>query len=332
MLKLRHLLFDKGILKSATFNFPIICVGNLALGGTGKTPMVEYLVRLLQKNYSVATLSRGYKRRTKGYLLANEHTTALEIGDEPMQFHQKFKDVSVAVGEERVSAIPQLLFDRPATSVVILDDAFQHRQVNAGLNILLTQYGDLYTSDMVLPAGNLRDVHSAAKRAELIIVTKCPYDLSEKKRQSVIKKLSPESDQKVFFSVIEHGTPYHLYSAAECILTKSTHVILICGVANPQPLLQYLEATVADVDSILYSDHHIFDLDDLAKIKKRFTDNPATQKIILTTEKDAMRLFKFKAELENFPIFSLPIQHRFLFEEEESFNNRVVSFVEKFKR
>jgi len=164
----RNWLFDKKIFKSASFNFPIICVGNLAVGGTGKTPMTEYIVSLLQHQYKVATLSRGYKRKTKGFAIANETTTAIEIGDEPMQFHQNFPNITVAVGEERLVAIPQLLHQRPETEVIILDDAFQHRQVNAGLNIILTDFKNLYTRDFMLPAGDLRDVRVSSKRAQCI--------------------------------------------------------------------------------------------------------------------------------------------------------------------
>lgn len=332
IIRLRHYLYDKKILKSAEFNFPIICVGNLALGGTGKTPMTEYLIGILRSNYKVATLSRGYKRKTKGYVLANEHTTALEIGDEPMQFHQKFKDVAVAVGEERVSAIPQLLYDRHETDVIILDDAFQHRQVNAGLNILLTQYDDLYTRDLLLPAGNLRDIAFSSKRAHIIVVSKCPENITDADRKAVLKKLSPEQNQQVYFTKIEYSAPYHLYSGEEFVLTKGIDVLLICGVANPTPLLQYLEHSVADVNSILYSDHHIFDLDDLEKIKNRFNQKSGNPKIILTTEKDAMRLFKFRAELEALPVFLLPIKHNFLFDGAESFNEVVIDFIRTYKR
>ncbi|RYZ20312.1 MAG: tetraacyldisaccharide 4'-kinase, partial [Chitinophagaceae bacterium] len=162
ILWVRNKLYDKNILKSSSFNFPIICVGNLATGGTGKTPMTEYIVEMLMLRYKVATLSRGYKRMTKGFAIANINTTAIEIGDEPMQFHQKFPNITVAVGEERLVAIPQLLHGKPETEVIILDDAFQHRQVRAGLNILLTEYKHPYVSDKVLPAGNLRDNVSSA--------------------------------------------------------------------------------------------------------------------------------------------------------------------------
>src|SRR3954466_15061305 len=179
---IRNWLFDKKILKSATFNFPLIGVGNLSVGGTGKSPMVEYLVELLQPHFKVATLSRGYKRKTKGYVLANERTTALEIGDEPMQFHVKFPGIAVAVGEERLDAVPQLLHDRPNLQAIVLDDAFQHRTIKAGLNILLTEYSNLFTYDVFLPTGDLRDARASYHRADIIIITKCPADLSIEKK------------------------------------------------------------------------------------------------------------------------------------------------------
>ena len=186
---LRNWLFDKNILKSASFNFPVICVGNIAVGGTGKTPMTEYLIRLLQNNFKIATLSRGYKRKTKGFAIAEAGTTALEIGDEPMQFHNKFPGVTVAVGEERLVAIPQLLYDKPDTQVIILDDAFQHRTVKAGLNIVLTAFNNLYTRDLVLPSGDLRDVKASMKRADIIIVTKCDAGLTIAEKESIIKEI-----------------------------------------------------------------------------------------------------------------------------------------------
>jgi tetraacyldisaccharide 4'-kinase len=184
---IRNWMYDKKFLKSTSFGLPLICVGNLSVGGTGKSPMVELLVTRLRSKFKVATLSRGYKRKTKGYALANENTTALDIGDEPMQFHQKFPEIPVAVGEERIVAIPQLLHDRPETEVIILDDAFQHRAINAGLNILLTDYGNLFTRDFFLPTGDLRDQRKSYKRAQIIIVTKCKSNLSEEERMSIVE-------------------------------------------------------------------------------------------------------------------------------------------------
>ena len=194
----RNFLFDKDIIKSVSFNFPIIAVGNLSVGGTGKSPMVEYLITLLKDKYKVATLSRGYKRKLKGYVLAQAHTTAIEIGDEPMQFHSKFPDVAVAVGEERIVAIPQLLQDCPETNVIILDDAFQHRVIKPGFNILLTEYDNLFTKDFFLPAGNLRDQKSSYKKADVIVVTKCPFNLSKEEKDTIKKEIDPLPHQKVF--------------------------------------------------------------------------------------------------------------------------------------
>ena len=196
---IRNWLYNKKIIRSTSFGLPIICVGNLAVGGTGKSPMVEYLVRLLKDQFKVATLSRGYKRRTKGYALADDESTALEIGDEPMQFHIKFPDISVAVGEERLEAIPQLLHDRPDTQAIILDDAFQHRAIKAGLNILLTDYSNLFTRDFYLPTGDLRDLKSEYKRAEVIVVTKCKPDLTIHEKEKIIKEIEPSKWANNFF-------------------------------------------------------------------------------------------------------------------------------------
>lgn len=194
----RNWLFDKNILKTAEFGLPLINVGNLSVGGTGKSPMVEYLLVLLKDQFKVATLSRGYKRKTKGYALADDDTTALEIGDEPMQFHLKFPDVPIAVGEQRIEAIPQLLHDKPETQAIILDDAFQHRSIKAGLNILLTDYNNLFTRDFYLPSGDLRDLKSSYKRAEIIVVTKCKPDLSEEEKKKLVKEIAPLPQQHIF--------------------------------------------------------------------------------------------------------------------------------------
>lgn len=329
---LRNWLFDKKILKSSSFNFPIICVGNLAVGGTGKTPIVEYLLRLLKHDYKVATLSRGYKRKTKGFAIANENTTALEIGDEPMQFHKKFADVTVAVGEERLVAIPQLLHEKPDTEVIILDDAFQHRYVNAGLNILLTEYKNLFTRDFMMPAGDLRDVKISKKRADIIIVTKCKEDLSETEMQSITKEINPNSFQKIFFTSIIYSNPYHLFNKEVLSLTHKTDVFLICGIANPRPIKEYLTKHVHTYDMLKYADHHIFDSDDLGEIKKHFEKMNASKKIILTTEKDGVRLQKFKTELEDFPIYVLPIEHTFMFNQAEELKKIISNFILSYRK
>jgi tetraacyldisaccharide 4'-kinase len=324
----RNKLFDKNILRSASFNFPLICVGNLALGGTGKTPMAEYLIRLLRQKYKVATLSRGYKRKTKGFAIADDTTTAIEIGDEPMQLHKKFPGITVAVAEERVVGIPQLLHSKPETQVIILDDAFQHREVRAGLNILLTDYRNLYTRDIILPAGDLRDVKSSSARAHIIVVTKCKSNLNEEEKQEIIEELKPLDSQEVFFTEVEYGVPYHLFTKEEKFLQPGSVILLICGIANPEPLKSIVATYGSNYETLVFKDHHIFNMDDLNNIKKQFSKIESTNKMMLTTEKDGVRLAKFESELKQMPVYILPMRHKFLFGGEMRFEKRVVEFVD----
>ncbi|HUR65048.1 MAG TPA: tetraacyldisaccharide 4'-kinase [Chitinophagaceae bacterium] len=327
---IRSFLFDKNISSSSSFGLPVICVGNLSVGGTGKSPMVEYLVALLKDRFKVATLSRGYKRRTKGYALANEHSTALDIGDEPMQFHLKFPEVPVAVGEERLVAIPQLLHDRPATETIILDDAFQHRSVRAGLNILLTEYGNLFTRDFYLPTGDLRDLKSNYKRAQVIVVTKCKADLSEMEKEKLIREIDPQKGQKIFFTTLGYGQPYHFVTKKHTGLGSQTEVLLISGIANPRPLKNMLEEHHNSYQMLQYNDHHIFTIDDWKDISNKFNAIPSADKIILTTEKDAVRLEKFSAQIGQVPLYIIPVWHHFLFNEGEEFNQTVIDFIQHF--
>jgi len=328
---IRNFLYDKDYFKSAQFNFPLICVGNLSVGGTGKSPMTEYLIRLLYPQFRIAALSRGYKRKTKGYVLASDTTTALEIGDEPMQFHLKFPDLAVAVGEERIVAIPQLLHDRPDLQAIILDDAFQHREVRAGFNILLTAYGDIYTKDFFLPSGDLRDQPASAKRADIIIVTKCPATLTANERNELVNELEPEKGQQVFFTTIEYGVPYHILSGEKRNFSGNEEVLLVSGIANPAQLKKYVAHKAETYEQMNYSDHHIFRIDDLKDIRTKFDEMDAAEKIMLTTEKDAVRLIKFKDELQQMPFYVLPIQHSFLFGDVDKFNHAVVDFITNFK-
>jgi len=328
---IRNWLYDKDILKSASFGLPLISVGNLSVGGTGKSPMVEFLVMHLKGRFKVATLSRGYKRKTKGYALANENTTAIEIGDEPLQFYKKFPDVPVAIGEERIVAIPQLLHDRPETQVVILDDAFQHRAIKPGFNILLTDYGNLFTRDFFLPTGDLRDDKASYKRADVIVVTKCRPNLSTEEKESIIREIDPLKSQKVFFTTIAYGVPYHITHRTFYQIDENTEVLLVTGIANPRPLKHFLEDRIHTYYMMHYNDHHIFSIDDWRDIKKRFENIEAERKIILTTEKDAMRLLKFSSEIDGMPFYVMPIEHKFLFGEEQLFLREVAGFIENFK-
>lgn len=328
----RNYLYDKKIFHSASFNLPVICVGNLVMGGSGKSPLVEYLVELLHEKFKVATLSRGYKRKTKGYALANEESTALDIGDEPMQFHTKFPDIAVAVGEERVVAIPQLLQDKPGTQVIILDDAFQHRAIKAGLNILLTVYNDLFVDDFFFPTGDLRDQKISANRTEIIIVTKCPSDLTKAQQEHIKEQLKQYKVQHIFFSAIEYQSPYHIITKNKKELSDNNEILLVYGVANPKPLKDYISENTDAYEEISYGDHHIFSIDDLKDINKKFEKMQSQNKLILTTEKDAVRFLKFKNELLNMPLYVLPVKHKFLFDKAEVFNNIILNFTEGFRK
>jgi len=327
---IRNKLYDKKIFSSASFGLPLICIGNLSVGGTGKSPMVEFMVKNLKDKFKVATLSRGYKRKTKGYALANEKSDALEIGDEPMQFYLKFPEVPVAVGEERLDAIPQLLQDRPDVECIILDDAFQHRAIKAGLNILLTDFNNLFTRDFFLPTGDLRDLKSSYKRAEIIVVTKCNAELTEEKKKEIINEIEPLPHQLIFFTANRYSDPYNISKDHSTIkLDMEKEVLLVTGIANPQPLKDLLHDHSKAYYMLHFPDHHIFSIDDWNEIIKRFESIDSKHKIILTTEKDAVRLVKFGEKLKNVPLYVIPIEHYFLFNEGESFLNAVKEFINK---
>ena len=330
VIALRNLLYDKKVITSVEFNIPIICVGNISVGGTGKSPMVMYLAEFLKKKYSIATLSRGYKRRTRGYVLASEQFTANELGDEPMQFYLNHPDIAVAVGENRIEAIPQLLYDRPDTKLIILDDAFQHRKIHSGLNIILTDFSNLYTRDFLLPTGDLRDQRSSMSRAEIIVVTKCPLNLSEHEKFLILKEFAPSDNQKVFFTGIWYDTPYHIITQEKFPLTRELEVLLVCGIANPEPLKHYIHEKTKTYDALFFKDHHIYSVDDMNDIHERFNFLSENNKIILTTEKDAVRLVKFREKLKDLPFFVIPISLEFLFKQEREFEEAIVKYPQIF--
>lgn len=330
ILSLRNWLYNRKIIGTVTFNLPIICVGNLTVGGTGKSPMVDFLVGFLKNNYPLATLSRGYKRRTSGYILATEQTTAIEIGDEPMQFHLSHPDIAVSVGEKRIEAIPQLLFDRPETKLVILDDAFQHREIVPGFNIILTDYANLYTRDFYLPTGDLRDEKISANRADIIVVTKCPASLTQQQRYEIMQELKPLPHQSVFFTTIQYETPYHIITKEKTPLSKQHEVLLVCGIANPQPLTDYIHEATKTYDALFYGDHHIYTLENLMEIEERLQYIHDDHKMIVTTEKDAVRLIKFKDKVAKLPFYVLPIAVQFLFDQEEVFKALVSNYPKQF--
>lgn len=327
---LRNRLYDVKFFSSIEFSVPVIAVGNLSTGGTGKTPHVEYLIRLLQYRFKVATMSRGYKRHTQGFLLADENTNALRIGDEPMQYHMKFPDLAVSVAEERIFGIPALLQQRPDIDVILLDDAYQHRSVKAGLSILITDYSKPFYSDFILPFGSLREGRSAARRASTIIVSKCPENLEASQADLITKKIDPLPHQQVFFTAIRYDKPFDLLSGGEVSLGDK-NVVLVCGIARPEPLVSYVRNSAAGVHILSYRDHHYFVSSDIEEIKAAYDNWNADNKIILTTEKDAARLIMHREKLSAWGIVIavLPIQVHVLFDRGTEFDAIVTGYVEK---
>ena len=328
VLSIRHKLYDWRILKSLRFEYPVIGVGNLNLGGTGKTPTVEYLIRLLKDNYHVATLSRGYGRKTKGFRLADRQSTYETISDEPLQYFLKYPDIQVAVDEDRIEGVEKLLSCKFHPELILLDDAFQHRRIKAGYNILLTEYQHLYCDDFLFPAGTLRDIRSAAKRADIIVVSKSPKELDEEEKQQIINKLKPSETQKVFFSSLDYSPLKPLNKAAEQSSAENADSVLaFCGIANAKPFVEELKRHYKTVDFLRFADHHGYTENDVMSILKRFEHLDGEKKIIVTTEKDAARLTNspYLCQFECAPLYDLPVTVRF--HEQEKFNEEILNYV-----
>ncbi len=312
---IRNYLYDKGILKSYTFEIPVIAVGNLSVGGTGKTPQIEYLIRLLSSKYKVATLSRGYKRKSEGFVLATTDSNAESLGDEPFQYFKKFPQIQVAVDADRRNGIEQLLVQKDKPEIILLDDAYQHRKVKAGFYILLTAYDDLFFEDFMLPTGKLREPRSGAKRANSIIVTKCPQDLSEIEQENIKKRIGLKVP--VYFSFIAYDD--FIYNENESIAVNkivTLSKVLVAGIAKPKPFLDYLK-TEKD-ECLVFPDHHDFTEKDVNDLKIKSND-----KIIITTEKDFVRL---NDNIINKQLYYLPIKSK-LISNQDDFNQLVLSYV-----
>lgn len=314
----RNVLYDANVMASKRYDFPLICIGNLSTGGTGKTPMVEYLIRLLKDDYSIATLSRGYKRNTKGFVLANDSETADTVGDEPYQFFEKYKkDIRVAVDADRKNGIAKLRELNPKPEVILLDDALQHRKVEAGYTILLTTYSNLYATDWVLPIGDLREPKKGAKRADCIVVTKCPKAISEIEKTKIKDKLRPLPHQHVFFSSISYAK--HVFSENKSLVVSScTNFCLVTGIANAKPLVNYLNEINLIFDHLEYGDHYNYTEKDIDKIAKN--------KLVLTTEKDYVKLQKFPVLKGK--LYYLPIE--FTIDNYKVFNANLKMFISLF--
>ncbi len=313
---LRNLLYDWGIKSSKSYNFPVICVGNLSVGGTGKTPMIEYLIRLLHSDYKIATLSRGYKRTTKGFVLAGTNANAGSIGDEPFQFYKKFDDIIVSVDANRQRGISRLRNLHPHPELILLDDAYQHRKVKAGFNILLTAYGNLFTDDCLLPTGNLRESKNGAKRANMIVVTKCPDNLSDNEKSVIVNGIKPLPHQTVFFSRIVYSKlVYNAGGKKPLSDFKSKRFTLVTGIANAQPLVNYLKSEGLDFEHLNFSDHHEFSALEIQNLKSKTS--------VLTTEKDYTRLQSHFETAER--LYYLPIELHI--DNDVRFNQLVKEFV-----
>lgn len=334
VVKLRNKLFDLGLLRQHSFSIPVIGVGNITVGGSGKTPHVEYLISLLQNRTKVAVLSRGYRRRTHGYQLAGKNSTAADIGDEPCQMKRKFRDIHVAVCADRCEGIRRLTTDAATrdTGVVLLDDAFQHRYVKPGINILLVDYHRLIIYDKLLPAGRLREPASGKNRADIVIVSKCPADLKPMEFRVLTKALNLFPFQELYFTTLEYGQLTQLFGGRQLRLDalRGKHVLLLTGIASPRQMMEDLKPYGARIEPMTFADHHPFSPKDVERINCHFAAMP-TDRIIVTTEKDAARLEKLKGlsrEVSS-SLFVLPVHIKVMLGQQENFDNRILNYVMK---
>ena len=337
IVRFRNWLFDIGLKKSKSFSIPIISVGNITVGGSGKTPHVEYLIRLLHDKAKIAVLSRGYKRKSHGYILANESTTMPEIGDEPFQMHEKFSDIYVAVDAKRARGIENLQNDEVSkdVDVVLLDDAFQHRYVKPGINILLVDYHRLIIYDKMLPAGRLREPLSGKNRADIVIITKCPKDLKPMEFRVLTKAMDLYPFQKLYFTSINYDTPKGVFEEKQIELDKlqDFHVLLLTGIASPKQMEHDLKPMTKDITNLSFGDHHSFKGKDIDRINDAFESIPEPR-IIITTEKDAVRLRETEGLYEKVKsnMYELPIKVSFMLDQQDNFNEKIISYVRKNSR
>ncbi len=335
--RLRNTLFEVGILKSRAFDIPMISVGNITIGGTGKTPHVEYLVRLLKDRFNVAVLSRGYKRKSRGFVLAGADSTVRDIGDEPYQMKTKFPDITVAVDKDRCHGVDRLTDDNTAEDidVILLDDAFQHRYVKPGINILLVDYHRLIIYDKLLPAGRLREPLSGKNRADIVIVTKCPKGLKPMEFRVITKAMNLYPYQHLYFNKIDYESPRHTFGNGERQLgtLKDENILLLTGIASPGQMMIDLKEHTGSITPLTFRDHHAFTKKDAEKINRAFERLPSP-KIIITTEKDATRLQGLEGLDEEVrdSLYALPVKVRFMLEQEERFNENITGYVRKNSR
>lgn len=340
IIRIRNYLFDTGIIKATFFNMPVITVGNITVGGTGKTPHVEYLVSMLKKEYNIAVLSRGYKRKTRSFNIVQAGSDVKTAGDEPLQIKIKHSDITVAVDRDRVNGVREILSYEPGTDIIILDDAYQHRYIDPGLSILLIDYNRLITGDYLLPAGRLREHRSSVKRADIVLITKSPPDLSAIDMRLIYKKLPLRPVQHLFFTGLSYEEPAYIFNTGKQapdmnrISEELNNVLLITGIAEPDPLLQYLSGYKLNITHLRYPDHHLYNSGDHKNIRSAYLSMPEDRRCIITTEKDAIRLRDDLSE-QDFPdhrLFYLRINIMFLNNDAGEFNKYILNYVRKNKR
>ena len=325
-------LYFSGFFKAVKFSIPVINIGNLAVGGTGKSPHIEYILDLLHEYLEIGVISRGYKRKTTGYVYVDVNHTALDVGDEPIQMKLKYPQEHFAVSESRSLGIPKLISQVPSLQTILMDDGFQHLEVKAGLNILLTEYSNPYCNDFILPGGRLREWRYGSRRANIIIVTKCPKPIDEQEEQQWRKNLNVQADQHLFFSFIEYQIPYSIFATSEMYhLNPSMHVTLISAVAQSSYLVDYVEDKVASLTDIHYEDHHFFTEQEILELINKHKAISNSNKIILTTEKDATRLALFRRLFEEhqLTIFAIPIKVNFF--KKRAFDQFIKNYLLEFK-
>ena len=337
---LRNKLFDWGFYKEQCFDVPVICIGNITVGGTGKTPHTEYLIRLLRNEFQVAVLSRGYKRKSKGFVMAKENTPVHQIGDEPYQMKQKYPNIHMAVNANRCHGIEQLCKEtvKPGTDVILLDDAYQHRHVKAGINILLVDYNRMITEDALLPAGRMREPESGKYRAQIVIITKCPKDIKPMEYRVLINQMNLHAYQQLYFTTLKYGKLRPLFNGGKEYelqhIHPAVHILLVSGIATPQKLKEDLSIIKNPIHVLAFSDHHDFSREDMKEISTQFNRLPEGKRMIITTEKDAVRM----AAHPHLPqtvkpyIYVLPIEIVFLQDQQDSFNQYILDYVRKNSR
>ena len=337
----RNFLYNSGIIPSVEFHLPVICVGNITVGGTGKTPHTEYLVRLLLKNFNVATLSRGYKRKTRDFRIVTSASTVDEVGDEPLQIFRKFPDIMVTVDRKRVHGVRRILQENPGVEVIILDDAFQHRRIIPGFSILLSDFERLIVRDHMLPFGNLRESISNMRRADIILITKSPEDLSPIQRRLIVKEVDKAPYQNLYFTTLTYSDPMPVFENSDPVVSprdmsifKDKGIVLITGIAHPLALKEHLRKTAGEVIHITFPDHYNFRQKDIDRVLKAYNDLQAKDKYLVTTEKDAVRLREFTniAEPARSAFFFIPVGIHFLNDDRDEFDNLIVEYVRNNKR